>query len=116
MKKFRTYLETATALAKSGNLNKDGHPALKLIIGNTSCDMDSAIGAITLAYFYTKTKDSLWVPVINCDAADFYCKPEIVKHLKDSKIDHSHLVFLDELKALYPNRDEITEIGLVDHN
>jgi len=39
-----------------------------------------------------------------------------VLHFKNCKIDMSNILFLDELKALYPNRDDITETALVDHN
>ena len=116
MHKFRAYLSTATALAKSGNFNKDGQPPLKVVIGNTSCDMDSAVGAICLAYYYTKLTDTLWVPVLNCRADAFICKMEIAKHMQNCKIDPSDLLFLDQLQALYPNRDDITEIALIDHN
>jgi hypothetical protein len=87
MHKFRTYLQTATSLAKSGKLNKDGHDSLRVVLGNTSCDMDSAVGAMCLAYFYTRTTDSLWVPVLNCRADEFFAKMEIVKHMQNCKID-----------------------------
>ena len=97
MHKFRTYLSEATTLAKSGNLNKDGFPALKIVIGNTSCDMDSAIGAMCLAYYYTRTTDSLWVPVLNCRTDELFAKMEIVKHLQDCKIDQNDIFFLDHL-------------------
>jgi len=71
MHKFRTYLSNAVSLAKTGNLNKDGFPPLKVAIGNTSCDMDSAVGALAMGHYYTVKTDSLWVPVLNCKAAEF---------------------------------------------
>ena len=50
-------------------------------MGNTSCDVDSAIGALVLAYYYQSKLNQQWVPVINCNRADFFCNLEIVKHL-----------------------------------
>lgn len=67
MQKFRTYLKNVTAVAKSGQLNSAGHPTLKIVIGNTSCDMDSAVGALCLGYYYTLTTGDLFVPVLNCN-------------------------------------------------
>ena len=78
MHKFRTYLTNVTALAKSGKLNTAGISSLKIVIGNTSCDMDSAVGALCLGYYYTVTTGELFVPVLNCNSDDFYCKMEIV--------------------------------------
>jgi inorganic pyrophosphatase/exopolyphosphatase len=82
-------------LAKSGNLNKDGYPPLKVVIGNTSCDMDSTVSAMCLAYYYTRMTDSLWVPVLNCRADEFFAKMEIVRHMQNCKIDQNDLLFVD---------------------
>ena len=54
---------------------------LRIVMGNTSCDVDTAIGALVLAYYYQSKLNQQWVPVINCNRADFFCNLEIVKHL-----------------------------------
>lgn len=43
-------------------------------MGNESCDLDSMVSALTLAYFYTNTDvaaNALVVPVLNLDSEDF---------------------------------------------
>lgn len=73
---------------------------LRIVMGNTSCDVDSAIGALCLAYYYTLKSDGseVWVPVINSPKKDFYCNLEIVKHLENSKISQDELFFYDEFR------------------
>ena len=55
-------------------------------MGNTSCDVDSAIGALVLAFYYQIKLGQQWVPVINCNRADFFCNLEITKHLEMCQI------------------------------
>jgi hypothetical protein len=43
--------------------------------------MDSTVSAMCLAYYYTRMTDSLWVPVLNCRADEFFAKMEIVRHM-----------------------------------
>merc|ERR1712051_536766 len=85
-------------------------------MGNTSCDVDSAVGAICLAYYYSKKLNQQWVPVINCNRADFYCNLEIVLHFQKCQIDQSELYFWDEFRQQYPSAEAIDEVALVDHN
>lgn len=54
---------------------------VRIVMGNTSGDMDSVVGALGLAYFLSlKTKEH-WCPIINCAREDFNMKVEIYKHL-----------------------------------
>ena len=32
----------------------EGQQPLRIVMGNTSCDVDSAVGALVLAYYYTR--------------------------------------------------------------
>ena len=89
MQGFRAWLSTAAQAVKEGQLgpgDKAGGP-LRIVMGNTSCDVDSAIGSLCMAYYYSKKFDQTWIPVINCNRADFYCNLEIVLHLKNCGID-----------------------------
>ena len=115
MEGVKTYLKESAALAKSGQLGSEGSQPLRLVLGNTSCDMDSVIGAICLGYYYTKKLGSLYVPVINCNKKEFYYNLEIVLHLSDCGIDLDDLWYYDEYKATYPP-EKVTEVALVDHN
>ena len=85
-------------------------------MGNTSCDVDSAIGAMVLAYYYSKKMNEAWVPVINCRREDFYCNLEIVKHLANCQISHEDLYFYDEFRKQFPDPASIEEVALIDHN
>ena len=98
MQRFRTYLSNATTAIRSGKLGTDGNPKLRIVVGNTSCDMDSVVGALTLGYFLTEKTSELWAPVVNCRRVDFYCNLEIVKHLENCKIPQTDLYFIDELR------------------
>ena len=35
----------------------EGQQPLRIVMGNTSCDVDSAVGALALAFFYTHKLD-----------------------------------------------------------
>ena len=104
-------------MAKTGMLGTAGKPELRIVMGNTSCDMDSVVGALTLGYFYTRksTEGHLFVPVINCKKDDFFCNLEITMHLQDSKIPHDDLLFWDTFREIYKT-EQVTEVALVDHN
>lgn len=87
---------------------------LRIVLGNVSCDMDSTVGCIGLAYFYTLKTQEDWTPVINCKRDDFKLKNDIIGHVvKDCGIPTEELLFWDELVAL---RLEIIEVALFDHN
>ena len=117
MQGFRKYLNEATAMAKAGVLSTAGNPDLRIVMGNTSCDMDSVVGALTLGYYYTRksTEGHLFVPVINCNENDFFCNLEIAMHLEDCKIPKTDLFFWDAFRTIY-KPEQVAEVVLVDHN
>ena len=56
MPRFREWL-TATKRAVTSNSfgpTRKHKDRLRIVMGNTSCDVDSAIGAICLAYYYSR--------------------------------------------------------------
>ena len=85
-------------------------------MGNTSCDVDSAIGALVLAFYYQIKLGQQWVPVINCNRADFFCNLEITKHLEMCQISQDELYFYDEFRVQFPSADALDEMALIDHN
>jgi inorganic pyrophosphatase/exopolyphosphatase len=83
-------------------------------MGNTSGDMDSIVGALGLAYFYSLKYGEQWTPVVNCNKADFHSKAEIYLHIvTHCQIPIEDILFWDELIALKPH---YAEIALIDHN
>ena len=71
---------------------------LRIVMGNTSCDVDSAVGALVLAFYYQQKLSQQWVPVINCNRADFFCNLEIVQHFANCQISQDELLFYDEFR------------------
>ena len=99
-----------------GEFGPQASKKLRVVMGNTSCDVDSAVGALVLAYFYSKKLGSAWVPVINCRREDFFCNLEIVRHLKNCQISQDELYFYDEFRQQYPDAESVEELALIDHN
>lgn len=71
---------------------------LLLVLGNESCDLDSAISAITLAYFYAKAPPSFLssltsnrsdriVPVLDVPRKLLQVKTEVTFFLRQHNID-----------------------------
>ena len=103
MQRFRQWLSTAAQSVRTGALGPaENQEPLRIVMGNTSCDLDSAVGALVLAYYYSRKLDQNWVPVINCKRAEFFCNLEIVRHFQNCQISQDELYFYDEFRAQYP--------------
>lgn len=69
------------------------------MIGNESCDLDSAVCAISLAYFYSRTKfgnspdqNVNILPVMNIERNNLPLKTEVTYFLHENKIDVENLI------------------------
>lgn len=71
MEKFRAFLKAT----KTETMTLD--KPLRLVMGNVSGDMDSIVGALGLAYFYTLRSGQQWTPLISCDKGDFALRLDI---------------------------------------
>ena len=108
MNTFKNYLKSVKKDAM-----KTQKP-LHIVMGNTSGDMDSIVGSLGLAYFFTMKYGEQWTPVVNCNKADFHMKTEIYLHVVENcKINIDDLLFWDEMIALKRHYAQIT---LIDHN
>ena len=118
MHPFRAWLAKTSKSVKAGRFGSGPNctSPLRIVMGNTSCDVDSAVGALCLAYYYQLKFNQQWVPVINCRREDFYCNLEIVKHLANCHISQKDLYFYDEFRAQFPDPEAISEVALIDHN
>lgn len=91
-----------------------------MILGNESCDLDSAVCAITLAYYY-QTNNSYtlregikyFLPVLNIPKRDFPLKTEVRYLFKLYNINDDELTFRDELNEDFMQRNTFV---LVDHH
>ncbi|EFX74001.1 hypothetical protein DAPPUDRAFT_215335, partial [Daphnia pulex] len=89
-----------------------------IILGNESCDLDSAVCTLIFAYFLEQQKKfaSVHLPVLNVAKKEFILKTEVVYFLKRFNISSELLIFRDEIcfKSLQENRK--LKLVLVDHN
>lgn len=77
-------------------------PRLCFVVGNESCDLDSAMSAICLAYFYaraprqppsiTSQNSRCFVPVMNIDRVNLPLKTEVTHLMRSHDIDAADLV------------------------
>ncbi|EDW05526.1 exopolyphosphatase PRUNE1 [Drosophila mojavensis] len=88
---------------------------LNLVIGNESCDLDSAVSALTLAFIYAgRQKDQDFVPVLNIPRIDYPLKTEVCHMFQKCQITPEMLVFRDDLPEKLTNPD--INVILVDHH
>lgn len=118
MQRFRQWLGTSAQAVRTGAFGpaEANSDKLRIVMGNTSCDVDSAVGALVLAHFYNIKYNQQWIPVINCRREDFFVNLEITLHLEKCGISHDQLYFYDEFRAQYPDAESIDEVALIDHN
>lgn len=71
---------------------------LTIVIGNESCDLDSAVCAIALAYFYESNSINLQcsprsvIPVMNISRENFPLKTEVIYFMNKHGIDIDDLI------------------------
>ncbi|KAG8198142.1 hypothetical protein JTE90_006894 [Oedothorax gibbosus] len=98
--------------------NANESSTIQIVLGNESCDLDSAISAIVMAYYIHKVQKSsdIVVPVLNVKRCELPTKTEVVFFLEETSVHTSDVICIDEidLKALHENGK--LGIVLVDHN
>jgi hypothetical protein len=63
-------------LARNRCFGQPGYPQLRIVIGNTSSDLDSCGGCLVLAWYLTVKSDMkiVYLPIINCKKEEFKYK------------------------------------------
>ncbi|XP_076805288.1 exopolyphosphatase PRUNE1-like [Clavelina lepadiformis] len=93
---------------------------LHMVLGNNSCDLDSCVSAIVLAWFRSQMKNGneVYVPVVNIERKQFRTRTEIAYLLDHLNIDSRNIICIDEA-----NVRELSNVGkgffhltLVDHH
>ncbi|XP_067637166.1 exopolyphosphatase PRUNE1-like isoform X1 [Eurosta solidaginis] len=90
-----------------------------IILGNESCDLDSAVCAIALAYHYQQQsvaknkKEHHFLPVLNIPRSDYPLKTEVKYVFDKHEISLDNLSFRDELQEDFLARSKFI---LVDHH
>ncbi|KAM3956070.1 exopolyphosphatase prune [Aphomia sociella] len=121
----------ATTLNK---LQTNNYADLYIVLGNESCDLDSAVSAIVYAIFLNwqyeqikckvctkgnrseQKKEHIFVPVLNVDREDYALKTEVTYLLKECGINKSHLVFRNDFDWKELVAENNTKVILVDHH
>ncbi|XP_055642902.1 exopolyphosphatase PRUNE1 isoform X2 [Toxorhynchites rutilus septentrionalis] len=93
-----------------------------IVIGNESCDLDSVVCSISLAFHISKSPASLKIkqnydhvlPVLNVTRENLPLKTEVVYYLRENDIDLNDLVCKDEIYL--PETSSNTNFVLVDHH
>ncbi|XP_065324097.1 uncharacterized protein LOC135931132 isoform X4 [Gordionus sp. m RMFG-2023] len=103
--------------------NLDNFDAIRVIMGNEACDLDSAISSLVYAYFLYEIKDAsisnhVVVPLLNIKSSDYKLKTEVKYLLDRMGIPANLLIFRDNpflnLKDLCLKQKLL--LTLVDHN
>ncbi|KAM7349269.1 exopolyphosphatase prune [Cochliomyia hominivorax] len=92
-----------------------------IVLGNESCDLDSAVCAVSLAYFYQNNKKDLlnltqtnnFLPILNIPRRDYPLKTEVRHAFQENNIDDELLTFKDELSDTFLMNSTFV---LVDHH
>ncbi|XP_022901465.2 exopolyphosphatase PRUNE1 [Onthophagus taurus] len=88
------------------------------VLGNESCDLDSTISSLSLAYFLNKTNtnQNLVLPLLNVLENEFPLRTENIYVLNKCDIKENYLIYKDTINLNELKQDKELEIILVDHH
>ncbi|XP_046976101.1 exopolyphosphatase PRUNE1, partial [Vanessa cardui] len=97
---------------------------LNIVIGNESCDLDSAVSSLVYASFLNwchkknphENDNSIFICMLDVDRCDFPLKTEVAFCLKESGISESNLIFRDDIDLQELISSYQTNVILVDHH
>jgi len=98
MEEFVSGLRGRLALNLLQDAETERRP-VTVVVGNESCDLDSAVSAIVLAYFLQSPgeKEKIIVPVLNVSSEDLPLKTDVTKVLLTLGIQAFDIPRLDEI-------------------
>ncbi|KAJ8978286.1 hypothetical protein NQ317_009626 [Molorchus minor] len=118
MNEFVNYLQTAKESLK----NVTASDAVHIIIGNESCDLDSTVSSIALAYFlhYHKISEvpdsAIVVPVLNVSLENFLLRAENCFVLEECGIPLDTFIYRDQIDFVNLLKTSTVTVSLVDHH
>ncbi|XP_008550742.1 exopolyphosphatase PRUNE1 [Microplitis demolitor] len=95
---------------------------IKVVLGNESCDLDSAVCTLVHGlWHYDKLKcehvdDVAVIPVLNVTKRMFRIKTEVVYVFKDNNVPLELLTFRDDIDMRELSERQMLELSLVDHH
>lgn len=99
--------------------NLEKFKEVHVVLGNESCDLDSAVSSLVIAFLYHQvksTKNRIIIPVLNISRKDISLHSEVTYFLEETDISIDIIICKDEidLKKLYSKK--LLYLILVDHN
>ncbi|XP_059206614.1 exopolyphosphatase PRUNE1-like isoform X2 [Centropristis striata] len=110
------FLESSSAAAKT---RFHGSQRVHVVMGNESCDLDSIVSSLAMAYFLSRSSSglrgaSLVLPVLNVPRSLFPLRRDAVLLLTESGVATETLVFRDEVDLHRLHGDGRLALTLVD--
>uniref|UniRef100_A0A3B4T832 Prune exopolyphosphatase 1 n=1 Tax=Seriola dumerili TaxID=41447 RepID=A0A3B4T832_SERDU len=89
-----------------------------IILGSESCDLDSVVSSLAMAYFLFRVRrlDQQRVDVLNIPRSQFHLRADILLLLREAGIATETLVFRDEVDLAHLHGNRRLALTLVDHN
>ncbi|XP_044270023.1 exopolyphosphatase PRUNE1 [Tribolium madens] len=113
MEQFLEFIKKAKQALNNIEIFKNIH----LVLGNESCDLDSTISALSLAYLiHSRNTNDLVIPVMNVEAKYFPLRTETNYLLKKCDIDPKNLVYKDQINYSNILKTAKVKTSLVDHH
>ncbi|RWS15582.1 protein prune 2-like isoform X2, partial [Dinothrombium tinctorium] len=103
--------------------NLSSYDSLHVVVGNESCDLDSAVSSIVYAYLLylnsNKNNDTktLFFPILNTNRKDLQLKSELIFWLKDTiQLNLDFVIVKEDVNSILKHSGKKILITLVDHN
>ncbi|XP_030003033.1 exopolyphosphatase PRUNE1-like isoform X2 [Sphaeramia orbicularis] len=98
-----------------------GNQRIHVVLGSESCDLDSVVSSLAMAYFLYRTSSGppsgpIVVPVLNIPRSQLHLRFDVVLLLREAGIAMETLVFRDEVDLARLHGDRRLALTLVDHN
>ncbi|XP_038580286.1 exopolyphosphatase PRUNE1-like isoform X2 [Micropterus salmoides] len=97
-----------------------GKKKVHVVLGSESCDLDSVVSSLAMAYFLSRTSGppggSLVLPVLNVPRSQFHLRAEVLLLLREAGVAPETLVFRDEVDLGRLHGDRRLALTLVDHH
>uniref|UniRef100_UPI003AAF46DE exopolyphosphatase PRUNE1-like n=1 Tax=Centroberyx gerrardi TaxID=166262 RepID=UPI003AAF46DE len=98
-----------------------GNSRFHVVLGNESCDLDSMVSSLAMAYFLSRISSGVpgnpvVVPVLNIPRSEFHLRADGRFLLRESGVATETLVFRDEVDLARLHGNRRLALTLVDHN
>ncbi|KAM3858562.1 exopolyphosphatase PRUNE1-like [Diretmus argenteus] len=105
-------------LPKAGS---HGNLLFHVVLGNESCDLDSTVSSLAMAYFLSRISSGVpgnpvVVPVLNVPRSEFHLRADSHFLLREGGVSMETLVFRDEVDLARLHGNKSLALTLVDHN